>query len=281
MMNNILNKLMLQKGDRIFLDVSYSGCGSGCKYCYVESAQLAQQLIHYSDLEKICAYLKREHICDDKIVSFCPNTEPFKSLESSERILFLIRHLNPASRCFQISTKEEIRDDIFADLGKISEDTPVFINISIPVIDSELLEPYAAPVGARLRNFVKAKPFSNIYSGLYIKPFFNTALDFRQEYLQIIKDYSPDYICVGFLFDLKTKNPCTSLYQSTVAYNLLQQQQESMLDFIAEIKKERPCLIVCSSVCAIYKILGIKCDLKLWLYNSDICNSCTFKQRLI
>ena len=85
--------LLIVENKRVFIDVAYRGCGSGCKYCYVTSASEEQLLASSEDLMKVVYYLCANHMLGDRIVSFCTNTKPFKTRESAERILFVIRQI--------------------------------------------------------------------------------------------------------------------------------------------------------------------------------------------
>lgn len=272
-----INDLIIQEKDRIFIDVAYRGCGSGCKYCYVNSAHLEQELASFSDLGKLCDFLSSKDLDESRIISFCPNTEPFKSQESAERVLFLIDHLSRAGRYFQISTKEKIHDEIFEKLGECRK-SPVFLNISIPTLQSDKYEPNAAPVPLRLENIENAKRFSNIYCGLYIKPLLKTLSNEIDQYLSIIKKYNPHYVCIGAHFNKEWEKPCNSLYHDETAKYVLQKQHDVLLGFLAKVKSATQCLTVCSTVCAIYKIIDIKCDLQLWKYQTAFCNQCKAKE---
>lgn len=205
-------ELIIVENKRIFIDVAYYGCGSGCKYCYVPSSSEEQLLAPYEDLEKVVWYLSVNHILDNRIVSFCPNTEPFKTRESAERVLFIIRKIKEYQCHIQISTKEYIDDDFLLELEKLAGDNTIFINVSMPFLDISEIEPGAASIKRRVINIERVAQCAHLKCGLYIKPFTKSAFNNLHWYIEIIKEMLPDYVCIGMAFDKKAKIPCTSLY---------------------------------------------------------------------
>lgn len=157
--------LLIVENKRVFIDVAYRGCGSGCKYCYVPSASEEQLLASYEDLMKVVYYLCANHMLDDRIVSFCPNTEPFKTRESAERVLFVIRQIKEYHCYIQISTKEYIDNEILQELEKLAGDNIIFINISMPFLNALEIEPGAASIQKRVENIERIVEYTHFIQG--------------------------------------------------------------------------------------------------------------------
>ena len=270
--------LLIVENKRVFIDVAYRGCGSGCKYCYVPSASAEQLLASYEDLVKVVGYLSANHLLDDQIVSFCPNTEPFKTRESAERVLFVIRRIKEYQCHIQISTKEYIDNDILQELEKLAGDNKVFINISMPFLNASEIEPGAADIQKRVENIERIGRYAHLKCGLYIKPCTKVAINNAHSYIKIIKEVSPDYVCIGIAFDKKAKIPCTSLYHQEDAELIIATQQEMLKEFALQIKSISKCRVVYSSICAIAQIVQYGCTLDLGHYDIDFCKGCTFAE---
>ena len=271
-------RLLIYEQDRIFIDVAYRGCGNGCKYCYVESAADKQELADYSDLDAVCDFILNWPLCKAPIISFCPRTEPFKSVESARRVLYVVKQLTEYAYCFQISTKEEILPENFEMLSECSKQKPIFINVSVPVLKTEVLEPFAADLSARIKNFRELRKFPNFYGGLYIKPLFAEAISSVDRYIELAAICNPHYICAGVQFTKKIQNPCISLYDAGTAKDLLNEQKDGLFRFSAEIKRSVSCIVVYSSVCAINQLLKKERCLTLWQYQPECCKSCELKR---
>lgn len=149
-MDRRYQELLIAEKGRTFVDIAYSGCGSGCKYCYVPSASEKQALASFEDLMQIADCLNHSTWKDGHIVSFCPNTEPFKSTESTERALFLLQRLQDKRFYIQISTKEYIDDVLMRELDALAKKNAIFVNVSMPVLSSREMEPRAADIEHRI-----------------------------------------------------------------------------------------------------------------------------------
>lgn len=265
--------LILEKG-RIFIDIAYTGCGSGCKYCYVPSSSEKQEVAPYSDFEKIVKILNEYGEKDKYVISFCPNTEPFKSKESIARVLWVLQELHRDRFYFQISTKEYISDSLLEKLNILAKESTIFINVSIPFLETQRIEPGAATRDQRVSNIVRIRNYSHLRSGLYIKPCTSNAVDNAERYISIINKVQPDYVCVGVSFDDKTNIPCASLHREDDAAKIISVQKKLFVSFAEEIKRSAQCPIVYSSICAIFQESGGVCPLNLWRYDKNLCDSC-------
>ena len=270
-MGKDFHQLFFEQRDRIFIDIAYSGCGSGCKYCYVKTAAQQQDLASYDDLEKLCDYVTGIVSFSYRIVSFCPHTEPLKSWQSMNRVLFIIRRLQSLRCCFQISTKEKIPNFFWEELRHIADASPIFINVSVPFLNCAEVEPDAGVLTDRIKNIKEASRYPNIYCGLYIKPFHKELLQEVSQYIKLINVAHPDYICVGVFFTQKDNNPCASLYSPDIASNLISKQEQDIALFVSQLREQVSPTVVFSSVCAISFFLKKECTIKLAQFSPQMC----------
>lgn len=278
MMTPVSSLLSFQR-DRAFIDVGV-GCGSGCAYCYTAEAKRPQRLAAQEELDQVCQAVEGRDIRETRIVSFCPNTEPFKSSQSAALVLSAMERLARPERCFQISTKEKVPDEAFPRLAAVAKTSPVFLNVSIPILRSQEKEPNAASVADRVGNLRRGEGVPGLYRGLYIKPLFQSAFENLPEYRRIIQDYQPDYVCVGVLFSGEAERPCESLYEEAVAPGLIAAQGETVERFAQNVRAFFQGPVVYSSVCAVYRLLKLNCGLALWDYGQDSrgwCHLCPAK----
>lgn len=267
------NLLIVEDG-RIFVDIAYRGCGSGCKYCYVSSAAEAQELASYEDLSQLVEYLRTYYHNDNQIFSFCPNTEPFKTQASTERVLFVLRGIQGCRCHIQISTKEYIDDTILNELDFLAKKSAIFINVSMPFLESHKIEPCASDIQRRVSNIERIQRYKFLKCGLYIKPCTKDAVSNIDRYITIIKNAKPDYVCIGVSFDKNTEIPCVTLHHEDKAVEIMATQKELVMELAARIRSSTQCSVVYSSICAIFQTVQCKCSLKLWLYSSELCNAC-------
>lgn len=212
------SKYIIVQDGRIFIDICEHGCGSGCIYCYAPYHNASQRLLNKEQIGLICKYIKDNYNCSKTIISLCPNTEPLKSKESVELILYIINFFADMDCYIQISTKEIIPKYFLEELHDLSK-SKKYINISVPVIkNSKILEPNAASIEERFSNFMMKNIYSNIDFCLYIKPFIMREQEYDL-YVEYIKRYQIDTVCVGPIFNNDSEVPCISLYDKEKAQN--------------------------------------------------------------
>lgn len=277
-MNGKYQDLLIIEKDRTFVDVAYSGCGSGCKYCYVPSASEKQVLVSPEDLRQMVDYLNNLDWKGGHIISFCPNTEPFKSIESTKRVLSILQRLHENCFYVQISTKEYIDDALMHELNSLAKKNAIFMNVSMPILSSQEIEPGAANIEKRISNIERIRPYPYLKCGLYIKPCFRNTVDNVEQYAAIIRRAKPDYVCIGSSFDKNTPTPCATLYRPQDAALLISAQKSVILDFSEKLSLSAQCSIIYSSVCAIFQTEQHKCSLDLWRYDKKLCGSCNLFQ---
>lgn len=265
--------LTLETG-RVFIDVAYRGCGSGCKYCYVPTCSEPQELANYEDLAQIADELNQNFRSPGQIISFCPNTEPFKTQASTDRSLFILRKLEEKRFYIQFSTKEYLSGELLQQLDALSERNPIFINISIPFVGSPGLEPGAADVEQRVSNLERISGYPHLKSCLYIKPCSQNAMDHVQWYIAAIKRVKPDYVCIGVVFNQGVDTPCTTLHRPQEAAQVIPAQKKLLLDFAEKIRLQTQCPVVHSSICVIIQTEKLNCPLNLKQFSPEFCGAC-------
>lgn len=279
-MNGILEKLVQVVNKRIFVDIAYSGCGSGCKYCYVDTYNKKQLLISEEIISDITDWIIDNHT-NNSFISLCPNTEPFKSQESTALVILLLKKLARFGIPFQISTKENVKPSILKDINDMCViKNQVFFNISMPLISkAQVYEPYAGSIKVRKSMINNIHNFENLTSCIYIKPFLKeTTLD-KSEFISIINESRPDYVTIGIEFNEANKldhSTCTSLYRKEIATKLLDCNKiGKMILFAREIEQYTSYNITFSTNCQIINAFNFTCYLKLNQYNSTMCQNCT------
>lgn len=272
-----LGKFIVKKGPRVFIDISSSGCGNGCSYCYVSSREEPQKLLDFHQIKNICELIASESNCASSIISLCPNSEPLKSTDSIERVLYIIRFFLQQGAFIQISTKELIPDYFLRSINEIAKKR-LFINISIPFIrNADTIEPGAATIEDRTHNFANLVRYENLIPCLYIKPFSSTIAEYADDYINLINNYNIKYVCVGVNFRQNETVPCQSLYCSRVAKELFEKQSYGINNFIRIIRSNTTAKVFGSSVCCICNTQNTKCLIDLGKYNKFICEDCIYK----
>lgn len=274
-----IQKYVQREGQRIFIDIARNGCGSGCRYCYVDTAKERQILLEEKEIEEICAYLLDFDDLSDCFLSFCPNTEPLKSRESSSKVLKIIKSVSQFGLAVQISTKERIEPDFISELSELAlRKNQFFFNISLPYLTGlDNIEPRAGKLEERLENFRLIADYEAATSCLYIKPFsWMTEKDF-QKYVSIIRKHRPDFVCVGAAFHIDNNQiqPCRTYYHAEEATELMADSQiRQMMEFAGKIHRETGVRTVYSTECSISTECGIPCGIEFFRYEPKMCEGC-------
>lgn len=273
--HGFLMKYIILQNDRIFIDICKHGCGSGCAYCYVETNNEPQVLLDMAQIKQICDYIKKHVECSKRIISLCPNTEPLKSKECVQRILYIIKFFLPLGCYIQISTKECVPEYFLKELQGV-DSSKIYINISVPFLSNvEEIEPGAALIEKRLNVFKHTDAYPLINLCLYIKPFANKSIREQLEYVKIINEHNIKNVCVGVEFtDNTTDRPCISLYNKMMAADLFMNQAAQINEFVTILRNNTNANIFGSSICCIYNGHYDKCDLQLFEHDQLICEDC-------
>ena len=190
---------------RVFVDISRRGCGSGCRYCYIDGIHEQQELVSKSELaESIAHLLEQPGFVPGRfgtLVSMCPNTEPFKSRYSTELLILALGSLLPLGNPIQIPTKEPIPKEILVEISRhvqFAGQAVVFVSTST-LSRSATFEPRAASPSERFKNFSISRE-TDVLACLYIKPVLSSTLRDCDLYVEAVCDYEPPLICVGIMY---------------------------------------------------------------------------------
>ncbi|SET61480.1 hypothetical protein [[Clostridium] polysaccharolyticum] len=277
------NELLVQyEKRRIFIDIAFKGCGSGCVYCYSDSSSDKQSLISLYHVDKLCQSVLEK--LDDSIyyiISFCPNTEPFKSDESCNLIIRIIKKLRHKKVAFQIATKEFIPLNVLKTLNELSRfKNQIFINISMPYLETKIIEPHAGTCEERIRNIQNIKDFSNLSSCLYIKPYNSFVKNNIDKYIKLIREEKPDYVCVGMKFEekLTSNSTCRTMYTKEIAEKTISKNDFIGILKIKEELEKEGVLVYFASTCFIVNCLMIECEQELYKYKPEFCQKCVIRR---
>ena len=190
---------------RLFINISHRGCSSGCSYCYVEDFAGPQVLVSHTELiegvDRALADPMFEPGQDGTIVSFCPDTEPFKSNHSAALLLIAVERVARRGNRMQIATKEVVPVSFLKACGRLQSFAGQFVLfVSITSFQKAAkIEPLAAPPIARLINFNVSRD-AGIMNCFYIKPFTNVTRLELEEFVNAIDKVRPSALCVGMLY---------------------------------------------------------------------------------
>lgn len=264
-------------GPRMFVKISKNGCGSACVYCCTDAPSERQVLFDKSRIEQTIRTVISSEVFSSgqrgTLISLCPDTEPFKSEESTSIVLGIIKHCLPTGNVIQISTKELIPDSIMSAIRSMSMyDGQVVIFTSITSLSQyEKFEPGAAPVHLRMKNFINCRN-NNIRTCLYIKPFFSHIVKEQSNLINMIHEHSPDSVCVGMAYRKMDKGDYSHPTHRTYKSEGVSSQLRSFSFAISKACNDMP--IFFNSTCVSAYFSGGVPQLGININGSDLCNNC-------
>lgn len=272
-----LNKIIRIDDQRIFIDIAREGCGNGCKYCYVDTAEKEQvlwsekQILEgISELESMEEFRQKGK---DYIVSLCPSTEPLKNENACKLIKLIIEKLARYGCFFQIATKERVKKGFLEEIDSLLVfEGQLHINLSINCFSlSQKLEPNAIPAEERIKNVANISELVNIKSCILIKPFIAATYDDMELFKKNLKRYLPDYVCIGISF---FKNHCVNEKdnQDFFEEHFANQDTEKIYLFMKELENALGMPVYPSTLCVInqYSRGFIKPNIS----RTRLCNQC-------
>jgi hypothetical protein len=278
-----MTNTIIRSDGRIYLNLTKSGCGIGCNYCFVKKHNEHPIFFNYDVIEKDlnnCLNLNFISGKNGNVFVLSPESEPFVNAMSTCYIDRLLRILLPLGNPIQISTKSKIPDSIINTiLACRCYLNQIVFYISIPLISkSQLIEFHSDDVTIRFENMKQLKKF-NILSCLYIKPFLNHTFKDISLFIKNALIYSPEYICIGANYEKRIKkytHPLHANYYSSGITNKMKQFSKEIF-FNTGIKSffNASCVIAhanetipTSKIWSVFSHLCIDCmDCKL-LFNS-------------
>lgn len=217
--------------ERVFIDIAY-GCGNNCDYCYCPEAGIPQAVYTHDILMNSLYSIKNDNrFINGKsgtVISLCPHTEPFKSAESAEALLTIVRDLLPLGNRIQISTKERIPKS-FLSLAETADDGQITVFISISSLTGyRTHEPFAASIEDRLSNIDSIRGTA-VKSCIYIKPLLLEENDIPAVF-RIIAERNPGAVCIG----IEYKHDQKGVYKHPTDHALSSEGMSNMMKLFCE-----------------------------------------------
>ncbi|MEV0195774.1 radical SAM protein [Nonomuraea sp. NPDC050691] len=263
---------------RVFVNVTSRGCGSGCSYCYVDGFREVQELVDFDQFRaSIDALVSDESFQpgpDGTVVSMCPDTEPFKTPESTDRVLFAAKRVLRLGNPVQFSTKERLPERALAEVADAARrpEQVVWFTSMTTVSAAHQVEPGAAPIIERLRNFERCRAHG-MPSCLYIKPFLPSMLRDTDRLIELLLAHPPDSICVGILY--KANERGTRSHRHPVHPGLTSRGlDDRFIEFVSRLRQAGDIKIFHSAICVNAWQLDREPSPPIWSSYPELCVSC-------
>lgn len=267
---------------RFFINISKRGCGSGCSYCYIDGTHDQQTLLDESEvLDSITIMQKHPDFTPGArgtLVSLCPDTEPCKTVQSTDMVIKLLEHLLPLGNPIQLSSKERIPADLLQLVStrrRFDGQFVLFVSSST-ISRVAAIEPHAAPPAERFANIAASQRYG-VLSCLYLKPFLPATLIDLPIYAEVIRDYAPSMICVGVLYSAKESNmpeSAASLHHPVHSALGSPGKWESMSTFRTQLVNRFRTPVFFSSVCVSAYARNWFPTPRIWQDYSSLCVNC-------
>ncbi|MBD9490504.1 hypothetical protein [Ensifer sp. ENS11] len=266
-----------EPGDRVFINITKRGCGSGCSYCYIDSPAGPQVFIDDLALSGSAEALLQSPFFrpgrNGTIVSLCPDSEPFKDKRSTEKIICVLRAVLSLGNPVQIPTKERAPEAVLEVISTYAYPNQVVLFTSFSSLGkASKIEPHAAPVAERIRNFASARNHG-VFACMYLKPFLPATLKDLDYVLEILEKERPDAVCVGMLYTTtQQKDPA---YTHPVHGSLTARPLDADFNkFVAALKKQGLVPLFHSSVCVTAWALDRIPTPHIWREYPALCVNC-------
>lgn len=276
----IPKNVILTQG-RLFINIALSGCGNGCLYCYISGSKEKQKLLDEWSFTESLNYVKQHlDFIPGKLgtlISLCPDSEPFKSEQSTKLVVSILKSFLPLGNPIQISTKQLIPDLVFSIIEKeINYTGQVVIFISNSTISEvSIFEPYATQLPQRFGNIKRSRDFG-IISCLYIKPFLQSTANDVKHYIEVVNHYQPNMICVGIMYQIEPFVNKNSVFHHPVHPDRLFSLglTNEIIDFRMQIIKSVYTPIFYSSLCVSAYARNWFPSPRIWLDFPELCVEC-------
>jgi hypothetical protein len=188
-------------GSRIFLELAESGCGVGCKYCYIpEPAEQVRPLPVTSVAATLVALERHPNFSPGRrgtLLAIGCDTELGLNPQLTQSVClaldFALKHDIPV----QLATKYPLSPTVLNYLAKfdVASGKPVIFTSLTVVTDHRRLEPGAPSAQRRAQNFLVTPRVWLSYA--LIKPFLIATWQDRLNILSFLEQYKPDGVVVG------------------------------------------------------------------------------------
>lgn len=275
-------KNITKTNNRFFIDVG-KNCGSGCSYCYLEGNDVNQRVFEkkyfLDSLNSISLDNDYRNGKEGSIITLSPNTEPFKTQKSINLVKEVLAKFCQLRNRIQIATKEKISEKIFKYINKkMQYKKQVLLSVSMPITSKQkTIEPFTADIDERLNNLKLAKDYK-VATSLYIKPILKETINDRDKFIEIAKDYNPDFICVGMKYKKRDKEDkgFDTLYKNKSHYKHLMElpSNSQITSFTNELRKRTGYIVFNCSVCIMAELNQSYPIPMIWREFPELCVEC-------
>ena len=261
---------------RLFLPLSISGCGIGCKYCYIPSPQkrvvpISKELLT-KDINSILKSDKFKSGPLGTVISIGCDTDPFLNSQTSKLVIDILSIFKNLRNPIQLSTKCIIPNDILSLLNNWPDSNPkpiIFTSLS-SISMANKIEPHAPSVLSRIRNLT----FSNKHwiTGVMIKPIIKATLKDKEEIYNLLSFFIPNIIIIGVRYSpiFKSGYPPHPLEKKWFGIPF----STAELKFSNFLKENLGIPIYHSSLCATANSIKSSHALNIFKNHSNVCANC-------
>lgn len=278
-------------GSRLFVNVTTNGCGSGCTYCYISDPASEQQVASANVLrQNLGSAIGSSSFVPGplgSIISMCPDSEPFKTEESTDRVLMAATMFLELGNPMQFSTKERVPDEVISQIGRNQQwDGQVVIFTSCATISkASTVEPGATPPLERFVNF-EAGRRHGVHSCLYVKPFVAATGRDAELFGGVIDHFEPSSVCVGMHYMTPSPTVVNDRTQADAGATLARAHpvhiglrsraiSQEFEAFTASISTIRPAMLIFrSAICVTAYLRDLAPNPQLWIEKPELCVAC-------
>lgn len=186
---------------RAFLPISTSGCGSGCKYCFISDPDGQPNYVAPAEIDASLSELLSSPDfspgVNGTLLSLAPETEPMRGERSIALLNQYLAELLPLGNPIQIATKERVPTDWWEHVLDCAQ-LVLFTSFST-LLRAERIEPRAAAPNTRLLNF-DLPTTGKARQVALIKPFLRQTARELEEFATAFMQHMPDAQCVGIQY---------------------------------------------------------------------------------
>jgi len=266
-----------QMPGRVFVNITTHGCGSGCSYCYIDGPTQSQNQLSHAEIVSSLDWLRRhprfQQGPSGTVISLCPDTEPFKTTTSAQRIGWILQRVLPWGNRIQIATKEQVPAEILMAIERhraALRQVVLFTTITT-ISRAKSIEPHAAAPDARAKNFESCR-LASVVSCLYIKPFLPATAHDYTAFAELAGKARPDAICVGVLYkSTDVGQPLTHPVHGRMQSPGL---EPSCLAFAERLKRDTQVPVFHTAVCVSAWASASLAAPRIWLDYPELCVGC-------
>lgn len=267
-----------QIGDRVFINITRSGCGSGCAYCYIQRPKGRQDFVPREQIASTARNLAADRDFTagrmGTIISLCPDSDPFKTDESTRLFEILLREIIPLGNPIQIPTKEVYPLTTLRLIAQLAAPGQVIALTSFTTISrAAKIEPGAASITERFGNFLRCRDHG-VHGCLYLKPFLPSTARDIDDFVTLSRAFQPDSACIGIFYSTKVDEAESSFTHPVHDRLTAREIDTTFRDFVARYRAETGIAVFHSSVCVSAHALNRFPRPHIWRAYPSLCVGC-------